>query len=116
MTTKPLKLFGQYLHVNGDRQFVRLRVGVLRADGQPWAGYRAADCLPITADGTDLCTRRKDHAKPERPADQAVSLRFSLRRRTCFRSGWTDRDLLPVGTWSGREWAGRSEIEREITF
>ena len=90
LTTRPIDFQGSRLHVNATvARGGELRVEVLAHDGKPIADYRAADCLPITADGIDLAVSWKAGAKLAGLDDSRVRFRFFLRNAKLF-SFWVE--------------------------
>ena len=73
---------GAPLIVNADASAGRLRVEVLDADGRALAGYAAADCRAIAADGVALAVTWATHDRL--PAAQTIRLRFLLQGAKLF--------------------------------
>jgi hypothetical protein len=66
-----------------------LQIEILSHDGKPIAGYRAADCLPITGDNIDLPVSWKAVANLVGLDHSRVRFRFFLKNAK-LSSFWVD--------------------------
>lgn len=78
LTTKSLEIEGGSLSVNADIR-KEMTVEVLDEKGEPIAGYTAADCRPIRADGVRQTVRWKGRSSLDALRGRAVKLRFLIR-------------------------------------
>lgn len=76
--TTPWQIEGGVLLLNAKADFGSIRVELRDLEDQPLPGYSLEDCMPVTADGTDLEVRWKDHPNLQGAAGQTVRLRFHL--------------------------------------
>ncbi len=80
LTTRPVRFAGEFLFVNVAADQGRLSVEVLDEQAQPIPGFTAADCLPISQDGTREAVRWRGGASLGGLVGRPVRFRFNLER------------------------------------
>ena len=90
--TTQWEIDGGQLVLNAKSDYGEIRVELLDDEEQPLAGYSLEDCVPVTADGTDLPVQWKDHSDLSGALGQTVRLRFQLKnaRLYSYRRAATD--------------------------
>jgi len=80
LLTRPLRLQGRELAVNGNASGGELRAEILDADSlQPLPGLSVDDCLPVTEDGIRQAVRWSGDRSAAAAQNREVRLRFALR-------------------------------------
>jgi len=60
--TTEWEIDGGQLVLNAKNDYDEIRVELLDDEEKPLPGYSLEDCVPVTADGTDLPVQWKDHS------------------------------------------------------
>ena len=92
LTTRPLTFDGNKLYVNAKIiQGGEMRVGLLRSDGTPIAGYGVQDCQPVTGDSTrqQVTWKGSGDLSSARQAGEQVRLSFRMKNAQLF-SFWIE--------------------------
>ena len=102
LTTRPVKFSGAHLFVNADLDQGELRVEVLDRAGNAIGDLTAANCVPVSGNGTKLSVTWKGASLPA-VAGQEVRFRFSLTRGRLY-AFWVSEE--PSGESRGYPAAG----------
>jgi hypothetical protein len=111
LTTRPVSFKGKHLFVNVDAPRGELRAEVLDRDGNPVEPFTAANCLPVSGDGTLLPVRWKGAADLSALAGQVVRFRFRLTSGKLY-AFWVSPDAS--GASHGYVAAGGPGFERPL--
>ena len=85
LITRPVRAAGGALHLNAAvRPRGEIRVEARDAAGNPLDGFRAADCIPISGDGTRLPVRWRERTGDPGWSGRDVTFRISLREAELF--------------------------------
>ena len=110
LTTRPIRFSGSHLFVNADAQQGELRVEVLDRAGSVIGGLSAANCGPVTGDGTKLPVTWKS-ASLAAVVNREVRFRFSLTRGRLY-AFWVS--AKPTGESRGYPAAGGPDFSGPI--
>ena len=83
MTTE-WEIDGGQLLLNAKSDYGEIRVELLDVEEKPLPGYSLEDCVPVTADGTDLPVKWKDHSDLSDARGKTARLRFLLRNARLY--------------------------------
>ncbi len=78
LLTRPVVFSGCHLFVNASLVRGRLRVALIDDQGNEIDGYRLADCVPVTGNGTAMKVRWTDREEVSDLRGQRIRLRFEL--------------------------------------
>jgi hypothetical protein len=80
LTTRPLTLSGNTLHINATASGGSLKVGLAGMDGKPLPGFGIDDCVTLVGDGTDQIVRwkEKDDLSAAKERAEHIRLQFEM--------------------------------------
>ena len=84
ITTRPLTLGGETLHVNVVSDYGQLLVEVLDENDTPMPGYAAAECVPVRTDSVDATVAWKNGPSLAALGERPVKLKFALRNARLY--------------------------------
>ena len=90
LTTRPVRFAGSYVFVNANMAGGELRVEVLDRRGRIIAPFSAANCVPVTRNGTSMLVRWSPGTSVAALAGEWVRFRFSVRNGRLY-AFWVSR-------------------------
>jgi hypothetical protein len=78
LTTRPLTLSGNTLHINAVASGGSLKVGLAGMDGKPLPGFGIDDCVMLVGDGTDQIVRWKEKGDLSAAKERAEHIRLQF--------------------------------------